>query len=177
MPRYSMQSDPDCLVFVIPSRFKLVVFILVPGVAIVFLLALFHPSASQPLDVYTRIEFGAFVLAGTVLWLWTMFGKEELQFTPTQLTRRRSLLGISRTDAFQIAEIRLPHFVVEHPGRKGRPSGIGFQYRGKTLRIATGVRQLEAKEIVETVVAKFPEMKPTWGHYIEGVFDSDRLKA
>jgi hypothetical protein len=110
----------------------------------------------------------------TYAWLWNIDGKEELEFTASALTYRRTLFGMSRSRVFRMNGIDNPHFENSHGGGKSRtPSGIGFSYEGKEVRLGDHLTQRNAKEIVATVLRQLPELRRYWGSYVEGLPELD----
>jgi hypothetical protein len=63
-----------------------------------------------------------------------------------------------------------PHFENSQSRGKSRiPSGIGFSYEGKQLRIGDHLTQRDAKEIVAAAIRQLPELGKCWGSYTEGL--------
>jgi hypothetical protein len=103
-------------------------------------------------------------------WLWNLGGKERIEFTPTELTHRRVLFGMSRMKLYKMSGIKAPCYGPSYrTGRRRHPSGIDFTYEGKGIRLCRGVTQSEAKEIVDAVLRQFPELVPVWASYTEVV--------
>jgi hypothetical protein len=113
----------------------------------------------------------------TYHWLWNLAGREELEFTPFMLTSRRILFGVARTRTFEMSRITNPHFVESRKrGMSGRtPSGLGFYYDGKTVRLCDHVTQAEATALVSEVIKQFPQHAERWGRYDERMPDSNQL--
>jgi hypothetical protein len=107
-------------------------------------------------------------------WLWNLGGKEEFDFTKSTLTHRRILFGISRTREFWMDRIAEPHFVESRSRGKSRtPSGLGFYYGGKEIRLGDHLTQRDAKEIVAALIRQFPELAKCWAQYAEGLPELD----
>jgi hypothetical protein len=107
-------------------------------------------------------------------WLWNLNGKDELKFTTSELTHRQILFGFSRTSVYVMDRITDPHFAAARTrGRTHTPSGLGFSYDGKQVRMCNQLSQKEANEIVKSVTQQFPELRDRWGSYVEGIFDYD----
>jgi hypothetical protein len=103
------------------------------------------------------------------VWLWNLGGREELEFTASALTYRRTLFGITRTRMFRMNLIHNPHFENSRSRGKSRiPSGIGFSYEGKQVKFGDHLSQRDAKEIVAKVLEQLPELRQYWGSYAEG---------
>ena len=110
----------------------------------------------------------------TYAWLWNLDGREELEFTASALTYRRTLFGITRTRVFRMNLIHNPHFENSRSRGKSRtPSGIGFSYEGKQVKCGDHLSQRDAKEIVAKVLQQLPELRQYWGSYTEGLRDPD----
>src|ERR1700676_2629832 len=113
MSRYSMRSESGKLLFIGPSASQPVFIFLLPVVAAIIFHRVVH--VSQQLDKFHRFEFTILITLATCLWLWMVAGKDELEFTPTELTHRRLLFGIGRTHIYHRGDIQGPHFVVRVP--------------------------------------------------------------
>jgi hypothetical protein len=128
----------------------------------------------QPQSSLTIILFGLLTVPMVHAWLWNLGGKEELKFTASVFTHRGSLLGISRSRVFSMKRIDRPHFENSQSRGKSRtPSGIGFSYEGKQLRLGDHLTQRDAKEIVAVVLQQLPELRQYWGSYAEGLPELD----
>jgi len=169
--RFSLSRAPNRLSVVIPRRFNLILFLSIPlWIAGWVIIALTKPSAKPP-SILVPIAFGLFTVFMVYRWFQNLSGKEELEFTTSELTQRRLLFGIPRTRVFMMDRISDPHFV--SPQTKGRsytPSGIGFSYAGKQVRVGDQLTQEEANEIVAAVIQQFPELAERWGRYSKGMF-------
>jgi hypothetical protein len=108
------------------------------------------------------------------IWLWNLGGKEELEFTASGLTYRRTLFGFSRSRAFRMKLIDNPRFENSRRNGKSRtPSGIGFSYKGKAFRVGDDLTQRDAKEIIAAVLGHLPELRQYWGGFREGFPETD----
>jgi hypothetical protein len=170
--RYSLSGAPNRLTVVIPRRFSLVVLLSIPlWIAGWVIIALTTPSAKPPQSILVLAGFGLFTIFFVYRWLWNLSGREELEFTSSELTYRRPLFGISRTRVFMMDRIADPHFVP--PQQKGRsyiPSGLGFSYGGEQVRVCEQLTQEEANQIVAAVIQQLPELGDRWGRYTKGMF-------
>jgi xanthosine utilization system XapX-like protein len=111
--------------------------------------------SGQPPLIFGIILFGLVTGLHAYAWLWNLCGKEELEFTACILTWKRTLLGVSRNRNFRMNRIDNPHFENSRSRGKSRiPSGIGFSYEGKQLRIGDHLTQRDAKEIVAAVIGQ-----------------------
>jgi hypothetical protein len=108
-----------------------------------------------------------------------MRGREELGFASDVLIYRRLLFGLSRVQRFQMSKISNPRFVLSrNRGMRGStPSGLGFSYENKSLRIGDHVTWAESKAIASAVKEAIPEQATTWRNYDEGIPDSERPVA
>jgi hypothetical protein len=133
----------------------------------------------QPVrDWNWRFGIAAFA-AGTIffglLWIWNTKGREELDFASDSLTHRRLLFRLSRVDHFKMSMITNPRFVASRQrARGGTPSGLGFSYGIKIVRIGDEISWSESKAIAFAVAEAFPEHATVWRTYEEGVPDSRR---
>lgn len=126
------------------------------------------PQKAMP--TYGLILFGCATVLFGYHWLLKLWGREELEFAPSELIYRRILLGVSRMKIFKIERIVAPHF---EPSRRkgmsgGTPSGLAFSYDGKEVRVCDGITQGEARALVSAIVQKAPEHAECWRRYEEG---------
>ena len=133
---YSLSTVPSKVSVVIARRLNLPFLLFFPlWVAAVTLLLKGHRSG-QPQSSFAIISFGLFIGLGAYVWFWNVGGKEKLEFTASTLTWKRTLLGISRNRIFRMNRIDNPYFENSRSRGKYRtPSGIGFSYEGKALRV------------------------------------------
>jgi hypothetical protein len=133
----------------------------------------------QPVrDWNWRFGIAAFA-AGTIffgfLWVWNIRDREVLDFASDSLTHRRLLFRFSRVDHFQMSMITNPRFVPSRRRAKGgTPSGLGFSYGTRIVRIGDEISWPESKAIAFAVAEAFPEHALVWRNYDEGVPDSSR---
>lgn len=173
---YSISRALNRLSVIVPRRFSLFFCVFFPLWAGGWVtLAVVNPGA-KPESVLALLMFGFVTLVGAYYWLWNLNGREELEFTPLTLTSRRILFGISRSRTFQMDKIADLHFVGSR--RKGMggqtPSGLGFNYEGRAVRLCDHVTQAEATALVSEVIQQFPQGAERWRRYVEGVPDSDK---
>jgi hypothetical protein len=138
-------------------------------------LAILNP-AGKPESVPALLMFAFLTVVFAYHWLWNLSGREELEFTPLTLTSRRILFGITRSRTFEMDRIADLQFVGSRSrGMGGRtPSGLGFYYDGRAVRLCDHVTQAEATALVSEVVKQFPQHAECWGRYVEGMPDSDK---
>jgi hypothetical protein len=174
--RYSVSRTPGSLLFVIPSwvdRFFCWFFPL----WLVGLVLLARHNPPKNLESYFTVSlFAVMALLMFYKWLWSLSGIEELSFNANTFTHRRVLFGISRARIFAMSEISGLRFVgLRRRGMGGgTPSGLGFLYRGKEIRVGDHLTQAEAKEIASAITREFPQYSSAWGPYDEGFPDSDK---
>jgi hypothetical protein len=168
---YSLSSTPSNVSVVIKRRLDLPFFLFLPAWVVGWTtLALKGLHREQPRAVVGILFFGLVTGLLGYTWLWNLCGKEELEFTACALIWKRTLLGISHNRAFRMNGIDNPHFENSRSRGKSRiPSGIGFSYEGKELRIGDHLTQRDAKEIVAAVIRQLPELGQCWGSYREGL--------
>ncbi len=172
---YSLSSAPSKVSVVVERRFDLLLLLFFPlWVAVSAMLVLKGLRSGQSQSIFAIILFGLVTGLLAYVWLWNLGGKEELEFTSSALTWKRTLLGISRNRIFRMNRIDNPHFENSRSAGKSRiPSGIGFSYEGKRLRFGDHLTQREAKEIVAAVLRQLPELGQYWGSYTEGLPELD----
>ena len=172
---YSLSSAPSKVSVVIARRFNLPFLLFFPlWVAVWATLVLKGLRNGQPQAIFAIVFFGLVIGLLAYAWLWNLAGKEELEFTASALTWRRTLLGISRNRIFRMNGIDNPHFEnSQSRGKSHIPSGIGFSYEGKQLRFGDHLTQRDAKEIVAAVLRQLPELGQYWGSYTEGLSELD----
>jgi hypothetical protein len=168
---YSVSSSRDKFSIIVPRHFSPFLFAFIPlWIALWIAFALKAYRSGQTQSSIALLFFGTMSVLLLYSWLWNLGGREELHFTGSTLTYRRVLLGISTTREFSMARIAEPHFVQSKSAGKSRvPSGIGFSYDGKEVRLGDHLTQREAKEIVAALVKHLPELAKWWGHYVEGL--------
>jgi hypothetical protein len=172
---YSISSEPNEVVVVIPRRFNYLLFIFAPVWVVVCLPIIVRTARdAQPQSILTVTLFGLVTAFIVYEWLWNLGGKEELEFTASVLTHRARLFGICRSRVFSMKEIDNPHFENSRSRGKSRiPSGMGFSYKGKQLRFGDHLTQREAKEIVAVVLQNLPKVREYWGTFAEGLPELD----
>jgi hypothetical protein len=163
VPRYTEHWEPGKLTIVVPRVFDVVLFLVVPVFVVWSIYDLKHAALG------TRIFFAVVISLFIVGWLWNLDGREVLEFTPAELTHRRVLFGFAHSKAYPAADIRATHFVAPKVGHRGRKSasGIGFIYHQKEIRFGDHLEREEARKIVCSVLAHFPELEPVWGAYYD----------
>jgi hypothetical protein len=172
---YSVYLASGKVSVLISRRLSLTLLLFFPFlVAACVMLVRIGDQSGQQIPAFGIIFFG--LVAGLLAykWLWDIAGKEELEFTPSVLTYRRTLLGISRSRVFSMNRIENPHFENSRSQGKTRtPSGIGFSYGGKKIRFGGHLTQRDGKEIVAAVLRHLPELRQCWGNYAEGLPELD----
>ena len=176
--RYSLSRAPSRLTVVIPRRFSLSLFLSIPlWIAAWVLIALIKPRGDLQ-SILVLTAFGLFTIFVAYRWLWNLSGKEELEFTTSELIYRRFLLGISRTRVFAMDRLTDPRFVPpQQRGRSCTPSGLGFSYDGEQVKVCDELTQEEANQIVAAAVQQLPELADRWGCYINGMFGYEATGA
>lgn len=164
---YSLSSAPSKVSVVIARRLNLPFLLFFPlWVAVCATLVLKGLRSGQSQSIFAIIFFPLVIGLLAYSWLWNLGGKEELEFTASTLTWKRSLLGISRNRVFRMNRIDNPHFENSRSTGQSRvPSGIGFSYEGEQLRCGDHLTQRDAKEIVAAVLRQLPELGQYWGSY------------
>jgi hypothetical protein len=170
---YSLSSTPNKVSVVVARRRNLPFLFFFPlWVAGWMTLALKGARNGQPQSLSGAIFFGIVTLLMAYGWIWNLGGKEELEFTVFALRYRRTLFGVSHSRLFSIKRIDNPHFENSQSHGKSRtPSGIGFSYEGKEIRVGDHLTCRDAKEIIAAVLLQLPELAPYWGRYKEGFLE------
>jgi hypothetical protein len=168
---YSFSFVANKVSVVIPRRFSLFLLIFLPFWAAAWItMALKATHVTQPESIAALALFSLVTVLMTYVWLWNIGGREELEFTASALTYRRTLFGIARTRVFRMNLIQNPHFENSRARGKSRvPSGIGFSYAGKQVKFGDHLTQRDANEIVANVLQQLPELTQYWGNYAEGL--------
>jgi hypothetical protein len=97
------------------------------------------------------------------------FGREELEFTSSELICRRSWLGyFPRAKTYTAIGMSQPGFRVWHGRRGSVHTGIAFHYCGEDVHICEGITKQQAKVIADTVLQKLPKLEPIWKRYEAG---------
>jgi hypothetical protein len=172
---YSLSSTPNKVSVVVARRRNLPFLFFFPlWVAGWMTLALKGNRNGQPQSIFGASFFGIVTVLMAYTCLWNLGGKEELEFTASVLKYRRTFFGISHSRLFSIERIDNPHFENSHNRGKSRvPSGIGFSYEGKEIRVGDYLTCRDAKEIIAAVLRQLPELPRYWGHYKQGFLEFD----
>jgi hypothetical protein len=168
---YSISCSPKKVAVVVRGSFNFLLFVFVPiWVAMwVFMIPKASQSA-QPQSIVGIVFFGIVALVFVYAWLWNLGGREEIEFTINGLTYNRVLFGLPYSRVFRMSKISNPHFENSRRNGKSRtPSGIGFSYGGSEVRIGDHLTHRAAKEIVAAVLQEIPELRKSWGGYVEGL--------
>ena len=137
------------------------------GRTVVDIVAAWPPSPSQAAQSAVWAA-----LCVVVAWLlaWQLAGREELEFTATELVHRCRAAGVGRTRRFRLDRVRGFRAVPrEHPLLKKRtpmaPPGLGrghgviaFDHDGRTVQVGAGLRDADARAIVAEVTRRFPRL-------------------
>ena len=172
---YLVSSSPDKLSIVVPRRFNVFLFVFIPlWIAGWITLTLKGNRDGQRDSVIGLSFFGIVSVLFMYEWLWNLGGKEELEVTSSTLTHRRVLFGIFRTRKYPMERIAAPHFVASKRRRRSStPSGLGFYYGDRKIRVGDNLTQRDAKEIVAMFIRQFPESAKCWEQYQEGMPELD----
>jgi hypothetical protein len=128
-----------------------------------------NPNATPlPLLVVLSVVM-ILVLGGTAYWLaWNIAGQVVLIINQQELTLRRELFGLVRSQEFDrklVRELRqsVPPFypwdfssVYYFAGVHGGP--LVFDYGARTYRFGTGLDEAEAKVLLAAIGQRFPDM-------------------
>jgi hypothetical protein len=170
----SFARGPKSLTVIVPRRFSLFWLLFIPlWFAGWITMAVTNPSG-KPESILATAAFGVFTVLMVYEWLWNLNGKDELKFTTSELIHRQILFGLSRTRVYMMGRITDPHFVpLRTRGMTHTPSGLGFSYDGRQVRVCNQLRQKEANEIVAAMIQQIPELNERWGSYVGGILDYD----
>jgi hypothetical protein len=111
----------------------------------------------NPLRLFLLLWLAGWVI-GEVLGIWMllffMAGKEILTFDGTTMTRRVEAFGRGLDFRYQMAEMSR----FRPMGEDGKNDFVGFEYRGKSVRMGTNLDEIESARIVELVVSRYPQL-------------------
>jgi len=125
---------------------------------------------------------GLFMLVWLTIWtvgggfalysfLWQVAGKENIGVSYDMIKIQRAVFGFGRTKEYlatDIKDLRVTPWAADHnifswsrsSSIWGMSSGIlAFDYGAKTFRFGGGIDEAEAKQILEKVVARFPQYR------------------
>jgi hypothetical protein len=173
---YSLSRTTDRLSVVVPPRFSRFLFFFFPLWVCGWVTLVIVDPAGKPEPILVPAFFGLVTVVLAYQWLWNLAGREELEVTSRAVTSRRILFSIPRIRTFEMSRITDPHFVgYQSRGMSGHtPSGLGFSYDGKPIRLCDHVTQAEAKALVSEIIQQFPQHSERWSRYDEGFPDSDK---
>jgi hypothetical protein len=101
-------------------------------------------------------------------YLWLLFGREVIEVNGQSLTISRNVLGIRLPKEYSVEHIKdLRTSSITNNLRRlrayqlwGYNSGsVAFDYRSRTLKFASGVDEIEAKQIVDEIKIRYPQYK------------------
>jgi hypothetical protein len=172
-PRYTLEHTADGIQTVIPSRknWFLILFFSVwlcgwfvgESTAIAQLLG--HPFSgkAQPagfLGIWLLFwTFGGIAVFATLIWQFA--GREMIALSSMTLTHRVEAFGLGRTRTYRASEIHELRASINafsgygRSGRAGMPFGVGgagslvFDYGARTIRMAAGLDEAEARMLVK----------------------------
>jgi hypothetical protein len=99
---YSLSAAPNKITVVIAPRVNRPFLLFFPLWAAVWVtLVLKGVRNGQPQSIFPIILFGLVTVLMAYAWLWNLGGKEELEFTASALTWKRTLFGISHGRLFK----------------------------------------------------------------------------
>ena len=124
------------------------------------------PNHVDPMPLLLPLPLMAVAL---MLFTWLPLAVEVIRINRRELSDTRKLFGIGRSSEFALADIKnlrvmpppvIPNLTDSH-GNSGAllPIGlIGFDYGYKTCRIASGIEEPEARELVNEIIGLFPAL-------------------
>jgi len=178
-PRHTATDEADGLAIRIPSRRNIFLFAFltiwlcgwafgeVSALITFFKFAQKEPGAASFLIIWLCgwTLGGAFAI---YTWLWQLKGCEIITVSPTALGIKRDLFGRGRTKYYDVSEIRelrvTPLTYSPFDFRSGMAFwGIGggalaFDYGFKTYRFGAGVDEVEARIILQMMIARLPRL-------------------
>jgi hypothetical protein len=167
MARYSTQTETGRLVVIVPAAFRWSFFLFAPAFIALGFFAL--RGGSGPISMFMKAWFAILGVILVFMWIWMLKGKEVLEFTSTELIHQRILFGFVRKRSYETRNVWSPFFEVYHGGKGAVHTALSFYYDGKLVRLLDEIQQESAKQIVEAVLRKLPELSPTWERFDEGV--------
>jgi hypothetical protein len=130
----------------------------------------FDPRDRSVLTAVMAIAWLGVTLFSLLVLAWQVSGTEELHFSGRSLTHRWRAAGIGQTRAYAIERIGRfracdyvePHFEGQHlmmPPDLWKPHGVVvFDYEGRTVHVAAGMRDADARRIVAEVGRRLPRL-------------------
>lgn len=169
--RYSVSQGPNKLLIVIPRKFSLFLCLFIPFWTVGWVVLVVANPAGKSESVWGIIFFAVITILFAYRWLWNIGGREVVEITPRALTHRRILFGVSRARTYELAGIAKPRFVESRSrGMGGRtPSGLGFYYDGKLVKLGDNLTRAEAESLVAAIIREFPENAELWNTYDSGL--------
>lgn len=111
----------------------------------------------NPLRLFLLLWLAGWAV-GEVLGVWMllffMAGKEILTFDGTTMTRRVEAFGRGLDFRYTMAEMSR----FRPMGEDGKQDFVGFEYRGKSVRMGTNLDETAAADIAELVGKRYPHL-------------------
>jgi hypothetical protein len=107
-------------------------------------------------DSFLVVWLVGWTVAGSVVWgrwLWQMWGRRELLVGPTTLTLRNTVLGQSRSRAFDLARVSKVRGVEAQ-------QGVAFDCDGKTYKFGGGLDQSTQQRLIAAILHGKTSAKP-----------------
>jgi hypothetical protein len=172
-PRYLLEHTADGIRAIVPSRknWFIIVFLCIwlcgwfAGESTAIAQFLGHPFSGKTqaagfLGVWLLFwTIGGVAVLATILWQFG--GREIIALNSINLTHRIEALGLGRTRSYRVSDIRDLRASInafngyQRWGRTGLPFGVGaagslvFDYGARTIRMAPGLDEAEAKMLVK----------------------------
>jgi hypothetical protein len=187
--RHTFQDAGSSIKFTVPSRkhwfaiffqgFWITLWALMGTVfGIIFYKTIIELLFTQPLDnaISSGLAFGgifggfwlAVWMAGGIFviytFLWQLVGKEIVEISSESVKYQRAILGLGRVKeylAIHIKDLRVsPSMTTYRMFAHLKATGpIAFDYGARTYRFGEGIDEAEAKQIIEKIVRRFPNLR------------------
>ncbi len=178
--RFSTDLTPEGLRLVVPARrsWGAIVFLCVWlggwafGELTVLQELMAPPENGDRPDLFLMVWLAGWTLGGVCVLgtiLWQLAGREVITLDATTLTHRVTLLGLGRTRAYKVTEVknlratersateRVADQASWFPPLAGAGHGpVAFDYGARTYRLAGALDEAEAKLLVETLHKRLP---------------------
>jgi hypothetical protein len=181
-PRYTVEDTGDGLRVIIPSKMSGTAVYMESLMLLGLIVMPFFVLRSGPFPlsfsgiglfnvIYALVWL--YLLACTVLMLlWTFMGVEVLKINHHDLTVRQQLLGLSHTRKYAndlVYHLRVAPIAYRRGTRQsvwemlGLVSGpVAFEYSSKTVRFGAGLKEVEARMLVDMINQRFPQYGRSW---------------
>ena len=117
--------------------------------------------SNLPVLLFFLLTFGSFTVFMFYLFLYVTFGEEKLVFTGNSISIALILLKFKRKRIYNLlylSRLRVLQ-ITESSFSTGNWPSLAFDYGSRTVRFGRGMDEAEAAQILERVIAKFPQYR------------------